>query len=161
MRSILFATLLFTGTMASAAEPKEPEPPSAELLLSSSTSGIAAASWINGYTTESCEEKEGEGRLATFNVLTKNKKAVRIGVGVRYYVVAAAAVEPAVGGETVGKTSCRSMISFVPEDGHSYEVIHDLPTRNCPIILKDSATGAEVPTAQKHKPKGLCKEKKP
>jgi hypothetical protein len=159
-----FAMLVSSGAALSQAEPEQakpekPEPPSAELLLSSATSGISAASWVNGYTTESCEEKEGEGRLATFNLLTKSKKSVRIGVGVRYYIVAAAAVEPPVGAQTVGKTSCRSMISFVPEVNHSYEVIHDLKTRNCPIILKDAATGAEVPMAQKHKAKGLCKEK--
>ena len=160
MRLIAFVSLLLASAcLAAADEPKEPEPPSAELLLSSSTSGVSAASWINGYTTESCEAKEGEGRLATFNLLTKSKKSARVGVGVRYYIVAAAAVEPPIGAETVGKTSCRSMISFVPEDGHRYEVIHDLPTRNCPIILKDAATGAAVPTAQKHKAKGLCKEK--
>jgi len=138
-------------------EPEETQA-AAELHLVASTSGIAASSWVDGYSTEGCEEKDGEGRLATFNLVTKGDKTVRITPGSPFYVLAGAHVEQPVGAE-VHKATCSSMLSFVPEAGHTYEITQDFAVRNCPIAIKDAATGAEVATAEKHKPKGLCREK--
>jgi len=162
MRSMplsLFA--LCSGALVSACAAKYSEPeetqPSAELHIVSSTSGIAASSWFDGYASEACEEKDG-GRLATFNLVTKADRIVRIAAGSRFYVLAGAHITPPVGAE-VRKESCRSMMSFVPEAGRTYEIKQDLETRNCPITIKDAATGTEVSTAEKHRVRDLCKEK--
>jgi hypothetical protein len=111
-----------------------------------------------GYKSEACEQSEDEAKLATFHLLTRGKKIVNVGVGRRLYVLAVAKMEPPVGADNVGKTSCRAMVSFVPEDKHAYEITHDLKARKCPLIITDVATGAEVATAQKHKPAGKCKD---
>jgi hypothetical protein len=165
MRSLVLAALALTSASLAAQEaPKKeepPPPPSAELHLVAGTSGISAASWMYGYKNEACEaqkDKEGEGKLATFNAFLPGKRTVKVGVGERYYVLAVAKIEPPVGAETTGKTSCRAMVSFVPEDKHAYEISHDLKQRKCPLMVKDLATGAEVATVQKHKPVGKCKD---
>jgi len=154
--AVLSYVLLVPAYASSYDEPDE-KTPSAELRIISSTSGIAASSWVDGYSSEACPEKDDEGRLATFNVITRGKKVVRVRVGARLYVLAGAHIEPPVGAE-VRKTTCLSMASFVPETGKAYEIKHDLITRNCPIEIKE-ASGAELKTFQKHKPKDLCKKK--
>jgi hypothetical protein len=163
MRSVIFAVLALTSASLSAQDAKKeepPPPPSAELHLIAGTSGPQAASWMYGYKNEACDAKEdteGEGKLATFNVFTPGKRKAKVGIGERYYVLAVAKIEPPLGADTTGKTSCRAMVSFVPEDKHVYEITHDLKARKCPLIVKDAATGAEV-FAQKHKPAGKCKD---
>jgi len=132
---------------------EKPEPPSAELLITSSTSGIAATSWMVRYATEACENGE---RLASFNFVKRGEKKVKLPIGQRVYLLAAAHVEPPVGSEAVGKTSCRGMASFVPEVGKVYEVKHDLKARNCPLLITEG--GTEVKTYQKHKVTGPCKK---
>jgi len=160
MRSIALATLVLAAAASYADDPKTepPPPPSAELRLIAGTSGPSEASWMYAYKSEACEEKESEAKLASFNVLTRGKKVASVGVGQRLYVLAVAKVEPPVGADTAGKTSCRAMVSFVPEDKHAYEITHNVKARKCPLIITDVATGAEVATAQKHKPAGKCKD---
>jgi len=160
MRSIAFVLLALTSASLFAEDPKAepPPPPAAELRLIAGTSGPSEASWMYAYKSEACEQKEDEAKLASFNVLTRGKKIASVGVGQRLYVLAVAKIEPPVGAENVGKTSCRAMVSFVPEDKHAYEITHDVKARKCPLTIKDVATGAEVATAQKHKPAGKCKD---
>ena len=147
---ILPIALLGLGAAFAADEPK---PPSAQLRILSSTSGVAETSWVARYASEACDKGE---RLASFNFATRGKKEVEVPIGARLYLLAYAHVEPPVGADTVGKTSCRGMASFVPEDGKVYEVRHDLKTRNCPLLVTES--GAEVATYQKHKVTGPCKK---
>lgn len=131
----------------------------AQLNLVSGTSGISASSWVDAYSTETCEAKEGEGRLATFNLVTKGSTRTRLPVGTRLYILASAEIEPPVGAEIVMTTSCRSMVSFVPEADKSYELQHDLAARNCPLTITE-AGGTGVPTAQKHRVTKGCRDKK-
>src|SRR5690349_3073338 len=101
MRSIAFAALVLATAASYADDKKEepPPPPSAELRLVAGTSGVSAASWMYGYKSEACEEKEDDARLASFNVLTRGKKSVNVGVGQRLYVLAVAKIEPPVGAD--------------------------------------------------------------
>ena len=131
-----------------------PEPPSAELVIVSGTSGIAASSWVARYATEACDNGE---RLANFNFLKRGEKKVKVPVGQRLYLLAYAHIEKPVGADNVGKSTCRGMASFVPEVGKTYQVAHDLKERNCPLLITD-ASGAQVPTYQKHKASGPCKK---
>jgi hypothetical protein len=148
----LLALAAFGGPASSAEEPK---PPSAMLRIVAATSGIAESSWVARYATETCDQGE---RLAKFNFTTPSgKKEVEVPIGARLYLQAYAHVEPPVGAQTVGKTSCRGMASFVPEDGKVYEVKHDLKTRNCPLLITE-ASGAAPATFQKHKVAGPCKK---
>jgi hypothetical protein len=154
MRAPLLLVLLsLLAAVVPAWSADEPEPPSAELHLVSSTSGVAARSWVAKYATETCEKGE---RLASFNLVTRGEKKVQVPIGERIYLLAVANVEPPVGADTVGKTTCRGMGSFVPEDGKVYEVRHDLKARNCPLLVTEG--GKEVATYQKHKAKGPCKD---
>lgn len=160
MRSLSVALLALIASVSYADDKKvdPPPPPAAELRLIAGTSGPQAASWMYAYKSEACEEKEDEAKLASFNLLTRSKKTVSVGVGQRLYILAVAKIEPPVGADNVGKTSCRAMVSFVPEDKHAYEITHDLEARKCPLIITDVATGKEVSGAEKHKPAGKCKE---
>ncbi len=151
---LVMSSLLLATPGGAAWSAAEPEPPSAELRIDSSTSGIAATSWLARYATEACENGE---RLASFNFVKRGEKKVKVPIGQRVYLLAAAYVEPPVGADNVGKTSCRGMASFVPEDGKVYEVKHDLKARNCPLLITD-ASGAQVTTFQKHKVAGPCKK---
>ena len=153
--AVLPAALLASVCLVSHADDK-PIGPHANLHIVSATSGVAAASWVNVYSTEACEEKTGEGRVANFHMLARKEKTVPVPIGRRLYVLAGAEITPPVGAE-VRKTKCLSMASFVPEDGKTYEVKHDLVTRNCPIGI--TLGGAAVPSFEKNKPKNLCKEK--
>lgn len=146
------------ATSSSFAEP-DTDVGAARLTLQSGTSGIAASSWVDVYTTEKCEPRDGEGRMATFNLVTKGSKLSRLPTGKRLYILAGAEIEPAVGAEIVMTTSCRAMVSFVPETGKSYELQHDLGSRNCPLAIKE-AGGAEVATAEKHRVSGGCRDRK-
>ncbi len=149
------ALLALAAFCAPAWSAEEPKPPSAQLRIVSATSGIAQSSSVTRYATETCEQGE---RLARFNFTTPSgKKEVEVPIGARLYLVAYAHVEPPVGAQTVGKTSCRGMASFVPEDGKVYEVKHDLKARNCPLLVTD-ASGAAPATLQKHKAAGACKK---
>ena len=154
----LLSSLLVPAPVFAGYEEPDEKAPAAELRIISSTSGVASSSWVDGYSTEACERKKGEGRLATFNLFAKSQKVVRVPVGARLYVLAGAEITPPVGAEEVRQTRCLSMKSVVPEAGKVYEIKHDLITRNCPVEVKD-ASGAPVATSEKHKPKGLCKEK--
>ena len=159
MRRTTIAALLLSSAASYADDKVEPPPPpSAQLHLIAGTSGVSAASWLYGFKSEACEEKDDDARLASFNLLTRGKKTVSVGVGQRLYVLAVAKIEPPVGADNVGKTECRAMASFVPEDKRAYEIVHDLKARKCPLIIKDAATGTEVSGAQKHKPAGKCKD---
>ncbi|MGH8441723.1 MAG: hypothetical protein ACRETF_02345 [Nevskiaceae bacterium] len=153
--AVLPAALLASVCTVSGAD-DEPVGPHAKLHIVSATSGIAASSWVNMYSSEACEEMKGEGRIAGFNMLTRKSKTVPVPIGQRLYVLAGAEITPPVGAE-VRKTRCLAMASFVPEDGKTYDVKHDLVTRNCPIEI--TLGGAPVATFQKHKPKNLCKHK--
>lgn len=131
----------------------------ARLTLQSGTSGIAASSWVDAYTTEKCEPRAGEGRMATFNLVTRGSKVARLPAGKRVYILAGAEIEPPVGAEIVMTRSCRAMASFVPEAGKSYELHQDLASRNCPLTVKE-AGGGEVGTAERHRVGGGCKDGK-
>ena len=151
---ILFALSLLVlafGGLARSEDP--PEPPSAELLIVSGTSGIAATSWIARYATEACDNGQ---RLANFNFLKRGEKKVKVPVGQRLYLLAYAHIEKPVGADNVGKSTCRGMASFVPEVGKVYEIQHDLKERNCPLLITEA--GAQVKSYQKHKPTGPCKK---
>lgn len=156
MRTPSLLPVLLLAVVAGPASPAEqPKPPSAQLRILSSTSGIAQSSWVARYATETCDKGE---RLASFNFTTlSGKKEVEVPIGARLYLLAYAHVEPPVGADNVGKTSCRGMASFVPEDGKTYEVKHDLKARNCPLLITE-ASGAAVATLQKHKATGPCKK---
>ena len=149
------ALLPVASALAAGAE--EFPPNTAQLRLFASMSGISASSFFERYSTEGCEAKEGEGRLATFNFVTKKEQSEFVPAGAKTYVLGVGHVTPK-SGEHVLKNVCRAMRSFVPEAGHTYEIRQDMAERNCPISIKDVATGAEV-KSEKHKPKGPCKEK--
>jgi hypothetical protein len=156
MRILTLPALLVLAAFCDPASSADgPKPPSAQLRIIAATSGIAQSSSVTRYATEACDNGE---RLAKFNFTTPSgKKEVEVPVGARLFLVAYAHVEPPVGAQTVGKTSCRGMASFVPEDGKVYEVKHDLKDRNCPLLVTD-ASGAAPATFQKHKVTGACKK---
>src|SRR6185503_13323214 len=155
----LCSLLALVPVAAPGADPAQELPPNtAELKLYASMSGTNASSFFDGYSTETCEDKKDEGRLATFNFFSKNEQSELVPGGVKLYVLGFGHVTPK-SGEAMLKNSCRAMRSFVPEVGHVYEIRQDMAERNCPISVKDATTGAEVKTA-KHKPDGKCKDKK-
>lgn len=154
-----FALLVSACATSSSFTEPDTDVGAARLTLQSSTSGIAASSWVDVYTTQKCEPREGEGRMATFNLVTKSGKLSRLPAGKRLYILAGAEIEPPVGAEVRMTTSCRAMVSFVPEEGKSYELHHDLASRNCPLSVKE-AGGGEVATAEKHRVSGGCRDKK-
>jgi hypothetical protein len=148
-------TFMAPGALAGS---EEFPPNSAQLKLFASMSGVSASSFFERYSTESCETKEGEGRLATFNFVTKKEQSEFVPAGARAYILGVGHVTPNTGGERTLKNVCRSLRSFVPEVGHTYEIRQDQAERNCPISIKDAGTGAEV-KSDKHKVKGPCREK--
>ena len=148
---VLSAAALVLGGPARSQDP--PEPPSAELHIVSGTSGVAASSWVARYATEACDNGQ---RLANFNFLKRGEKKVKVPVGQRLYLLAYAHIENPVGADTVGKSTCRGMASFVPEVGKTYQVTHDLKERNCPLLITEA--GAQVKSYQKHKATGPCKK---
>lgn len=160
-----FATLrpvagfaLILGTAAASAGSEEFPPNTAQLKLFASMSGISASSFFERYSTEGCEAKDGEGRLATFNFVTKKEQSEFVPAGAKTWILGVGHVTPKTG-ERVLKNACRALRSFVPEVGHTYEIRQDMAERNCPISIKDAATGAEV-ASEKHKVKGACRERK-
>jgi hypothetical protein len=157
MKTVLGLLAVLIAASASAGSEEFP-PNTAELKLFAGMSGLNASSLFDRYTTEGCEAREGEGRLATFNFVSKKQQSEFVPAGVKTYILGVGHVTPKAG-EQMLKNVCRAMRSFVPEVGHTYEVRQDMAERNCPISIKDLATGAEV-TSEKHKPKGLCKDKK-
>jgi hypothetical protein len=146
------------ATPAASADSEEFPPNSAQLRLYASMSGISASSFFERYSSEGCEAKAGEGRLATFNFVTKKEQTEFVPAGAKTWILGVGHVTPKSGEHTL-KNVCRAMRSFVPEPGHTYEVRQDQSERNCPISIKDAATGAEV-SSEKHKVKGACRERK-
>ena len=155
MKTVLGLLAVLIASAASAGSEEFP-PNTAELKLFAGMSGLNASSLFDRYTTEGCEAREGEGRLATFNFVTKKQQSEFVPAGVKTYLLGVGHVTPKAG-EQMLKNACRAMRSFVPEVGHTYEIRQDMAERNCPISIKDLATGAEV-KSEKHKPKGRCKE---
>lgn len=151
--------LVLLLAMPAALAGNEEFPPGTALLkLYTSMSGTNASSFYERYTSEGCEAKEGEGRIATFNFFSKKEQTEFIPGGVKTYILGVGHVTPKAGEEML-KNACRGMRSFVPEVGKTYEIRQDMAERNCPISIKDADTGAEV-TSEKHKPGKTCKEKK-
>ena len=148
---VLPVAMLAFGSLAHSQDP--PEPPSAELVIVSGTSGIAATSWVARYATEACDNGQ---RLANFNFLKRGEKKVKVPVGQRLYLLGYAHIEKPVGADNVGKSTCRGMASFVPELNKTYQVTHDLKERNCPLLITEA--GAQVKSYQKHKATGPCKK---
>jgi len=155
MKTVLGLLAVLIASAASAGSEEFP-PNTAELKLFAGMSGLNASSLFDRYTTEGCEAREGEGRLATFNFVSKKQQSEFVPAGVKTYLLGVGHVTPKAG-EQMLKNACRAMRSFVPEAGHTYEIRQDMAERNCPISIKDLATGAEV-KSEKHKPKGRCKE---
>jgi hypothetical protein len=152
---LCFALFIAAGPALAADEvPKD----QAELKLHAAMSGTNASSFFDGYATEACEDGKGPGRLATFNFFAKKEQSELVKAGERLHLLGVLHVTPK-SGEAMLKNACRSMRSFVPEGGKVYEVRQDAQDRNCPITIKDVATGAEV-KVEKHKPKGACRERK-
>ena len=143
---------------AAVAGSEEFPPNTAQLKLFASMSGLNASSFYERYSSDTCEAKEGEGRLATFNFVTKKEQSEFVPAGAKTWILGVGHVTPK-SGEHVLKNACRAMRSFVPEVGHTYEIRQDMAERNCPISIKDAATGAEV-ASEKHKVKGACRERK-
>ena len=130
----------------------------AELKLHAAMSGTNASSFFEAYATEACEEGKGPGRLASFNFFSKKEQGELVPAGQRLHILGVLHVTPK-SGEAMLKNACRAMRSFVPEGGRVYEIRQDPTDRNCPITIKDVKAGTEV-KAEKHKPKGACREKK-
>lgn len=149
--------LLLAAPAATAGNEEFP-PGTALLKLYTSMSGTNASSFYERYTSEGCEAKEGEGRIATFNFFTKKEQTEFIPGGLKTYILGVGHVTPNAGEEML-KNACRGMRSFMPEAGKTYEIRQDMAERNCPISIKDVSTGAEV-KSEKHKVKGVCREKK-
>lgn len=154
---VLFTLVLTFAALPAAAADEVPKD-QAELKLHAAMSGTNASSFFDAYATEACEDGKGPGRLATFNFFAKKQQSELVKAGERLHVLGVLHVTPK-SGEAMVKNACRSMRSFVPEGGKVYEIRQDAEDRNCPVIVKDAATGAEVKT-EKHKPKGACREKK-
>lgn len=131
----------------------------AELRLYAAMSGASASSFFDGYASEACEQGKGPGRLATFNFFSKSQQSELIAGGSPLFLLGVLHVDSGASGEQRVTNGCRSMRSFVPENGHAYEIRQDPADRNCPITVKDLTTGTEVKT-EKVKPKGACREKK-
>jgi hypothetical protein len=157
LRPALGLVLLLALPAAPAGNEEFP-PGTALLKLHASMSGTNASSFYERYTSEGCEAKEGEGRIATFNFFSKKEQTEFIPGGMKTWILGVGHVTPKAGEEML-KNACRAMRSFVPEAGKTYEIRQDMAERNCPISIKDVATGAEV-KSEKHKPKGACREKK-
>lgn len=153
-----FGLALLLAAPAAPAGNEEFPPGTALLKLYTSMSGTNASSFYERYTSEACEAKEDEGRIATFNFFSKKEQTEFIPGGVKTYILGVGHVTPKAGEEML-KNACRGMRSFVPEVGKTYEIRQDMAERNCPISIKDAATGAEV-ESQKHKPGKTCKQKK-
>jgi hypothetical protein len=158
----LFAATFMLGVLACgparAADDEIPKD-QAQLQLHAAMSGISASSFFHAYASEACEDTEAARRLATFNFVSKKEQTELVPAGKKLYVLGVLHVTPKQSGETVLKNACRAMRSFTPEGGRVYAISQDPADRNCPITIKDAATGAEV-ASEKHKPKGACKEKK-
>jgi hypothetical protein len=152
------ALLALAGVSPPLAAADEVPKDQAELRLHAAMSGMNASSFFEGYATESCEDGKGPGRLATFNLVSKKQQSELVPGGARLHVLGVLHVEPKAG-EHVVRNACRAMRSFVPENGRVYEIRQDATDRNCPITVKDVASGAEVKT-EKHKVKGACRDKK-
>lgn len=155
-RAVACLALLAATTAAWPAGNEEFPPGTAQLKLFASMSGLNASSFFERYSSEACEAKEGEGRLATFNFVTRKEQSEFVPAGARTYILGVGHVTPKAG-EQVLRNVCRAMRSFVPEVGHTYEIRQDMAERNCPITIKDVATGSEV-KSEKHKAKGRCRE---
>jgi hypothetical protein len=132
--------------------------PNAELNLRSGRTGAFDRNGFDGYTTELCEEKEGEGTIVEF-LGPYRQTAVRIPAGARYYLAGSYAVVSNISTSTIEFTRCIALISFVPDPSGKYEAKQTSSVQDCPISLIDVATGKSVPTYQVHKPVELCRKK--
>jgi len=159
IRSLPYLCLAVAALPLSALAADEVPKDKAELRLFAAMSGASASSFFDGYASEACEDGKGPGRLATFNFFAKSKQSELIAGGSKLYLLGVLHVDSGASGEKRVTNGCRSMRSFVPENGHAYEIRQDPSDRSCPISVKDLNTGAEVKT-EKVKPKGACRDKK-
>jgi hypothetical protein len=156
--TLLACLTLPVAALAPAQAADEVPKDQAELKLHAAMSGTNASSFFDAYATEACEDGKGPGRLATFNFFAKKEQSELVRAGERLHLLGVLHVTPK-SGEATLRNACRSMRSFVPEGGKVYEIRQDPEDRNCPITVKDAASGAEVKT-EKHRPKGACRDKK-
>ena len=111
------------------------------------------------HSTEACDERSGEGRIAALDWLNGQSKQSMLAAGARGYLLALrqALEEVRTVGDVTEFTSgyCRRLVSFVPIAGKRYRAeMSDLP--QCTLSIVDTSTGAPVESLQRHEVGGRC-----
>lgn len=160
IRSIIPLAVL-TSLTACQSYYSQPDPPvpSAELHVVSAHRGSGSNNFWYAYSTETCEDKDGDGLLGNFSSFSGSDKTVRIPAGQRFYLNGQLLSHSAYAtGDTVQGTTnqCRSVASFVPEASRKYEATQGTSVHNCQIQIVDAETHAAPPTFEVHELKGNC-----
>lgn len=116
------------------------------------------------HTTQTCDERAGEGRIAALDwVNGQEKKSVLLSGARGYLLVQRQALSGAerqkgfLGGVNLVSDVCKRLVSFVPETGRTYRAeMGDLP--NCLLSVTDAATGLPLESLEVHEVSGRCTE---
>lgn len=116
------------------------------------------------HTTQTCDERAGEGRIAALDwVNGQEKKSVLLSGARGYLLVQRQALSGAerqkgfLGGVNLVSDVCKRLVSFVPATGRTYRAeMGDLP--NCLLSVTDAATGLPLESLEVHEVSGRCTE---
>jgi hypothetical protein len=110
-------------------------------------------------TTALCQEFKTAAVLSV-SLPRSNPRTLRLRTGERQYVYAVAQTfsrgRVSNQGIEIKSGVCRSRVSFVPEEGHSYSVKQILTRTGCDLAVTDTAAAGARPPSLQNDPVELC-----
>lgn len=145
---------------------KKPEPSSttATIEFVDRHSGPGRGHVYFWHTTQTCDERPGEGRIAALDWVNGQKKKSVLLSGARGYLLVQRQVlvgierqETFLGGAQYVSDVCKRLVSFIPQAGRTYRAeMGDLPA--CLLSVTDAETGSSIESLEVHEVSGRCTE---
>ena len=145
---------------------KKPEPSSttATIEFVDRHSGPGRGHVYFWHTTQTCDERPGEGRIAALDWVNGQEKKSVLLSGTRGYLlvqrqvlVGAESQKGFPGGTRYVSEVCKRLVSFIPQSGRTYRAeMGDLP--DCRLSVTDAMTGLSIESLDVHEVSGRCTE---
>ncbi len=147
---VLAAAVLSSGCATPYVPPTEG--PRATLVAKLGTNNLAAggSQSVTTFKDESCDTKLAF--IGAFSWASKEPKTQIVPAESRVYVRAST-----VGMRGGFMVACINVVSFVPRDGATYEISHDLPSNQCSVQLIDASLGTSPTSMLPHEATFKCR----
>jgi len=143
-RWFLFVSGLVTLSSCSSHPKLEVHADAASVQLISSRTGVNEASRYSMFSDPQCTKAQGHGVAATFTSDAESSKRVTTNAGKRVYFLAEHSASGTgrfeQGSLTSKLSTCRNLVSFIPQPGGRYEVRQVKIESGCRTTVRDLAS---------------------